>query len=77
MLSLSQGFPNNSDTDVGSVVRKVNTAIHRIVIFQLPQKDIKSNDTRDNELTKDESDFNSKMLNFNMPGFYQFSYNLY
>ena len=32
----------------------------------MPQKDIKSNDTRDIELTRDESDFNSKMLNFNM-----------
>ena len=50
----------------GPVVRKVDSAIHWIVIFQLPQEGIKSNDTRDIELTRDESDFNSKMVNFNM-----------
>ena len=32
----------------------------------MPQKGIKSNNTRDIELTRDESDFNSKMLDFNM-----------
>ena len=39
--------------DVGLVLRKVNGAIYRIEIFQLPQKGIKSNDTGDNKLTRD------------------------
>ena len=50
----------------GSVVRKANSVIHWIAIFQLPQRGIKSNDTRDIEFTRDESDFNLKMVNFNM-----------
>ena len=40
--------------------------IHRIVIFQLPQKGIKSNYTRDIELGKIKSDLNLKILNFNI-----------
>ena len=48
-------------------MRKMNGAIHRIVIFQLLQKAIKNdlmcNDTKRNSL---KSDFNLKMLNFNI-----------
>ena len=36
----------------------------------MPQKGIKSNDTRDIELARDKNEFNWKMLNFNM-GFKQ------
>ena len=48
------------------VVRKVDSGIHWIVIFQLLQKGIESNETRDIELSKDKSDLNSKTLNFNI-----------
>ena len=57
------------DTDkqlaLGSLVRTALSTGY-IVIFQLPQKDINSNDTRDIEIARDESNFNSKMQNFNM-----------
>ena len=39
-----------------------NSAFHRIVISQLPQKGIKSNDTRDIELARDKNDFDLEML---------------
>ena len=52
--------------NLGPVVRKMDSTIHWIVIFHLSQKGIKGNDTRNIKPTKDESDFNSKMLNFIM-----------
>ena len=42
-----------NDKVLAQVVRMVDSAIHWIVIFQLPQKGIKSNDTRDIELARD------------------------
>ena len=48
----------------GQVVRKMDSAINRIVIFQLPQKRIKSNAILSSKEIK--SDFNSKMLIFNI-----------
>ena len=37
----------------GLVIRKMDSPINRIVIFQLPQNGIKSNDTRDIKLARD------------------------
>ena len=37
----------------GSIVQKVNSTIHRIVYSQMPEKGIKSNDTRDIKLARD------------------------
>ena len=52
---------------MGSVVRSVDSAIHRIVIFSTATERHQSNDTRDIEFARDKkSDFNMKMLNFNM-----------
>ena len=45
----------------------VDSAIHRIVIFQEPQKGMKNNDTTKWNLQEIKSNFNSKMLNFNLP----------
>ena len=47
------GGTPNTNSDNGPVIRKVNSATHWIVIFRLPQKGIKSNDTRDIELARD------------------------
>ena len=43
--------------------RMVNSAVSSVVICQLPQKDIKSNETRDIELARGE---NLKTPNFSM-----------
>ena len=53
----------NSHILQGSVVRNVDSGIHWVVIFSTATE---RDNIRDTELTRDESDFNSKMLNFNM-----------
>ena len=52
-MDFMQHLPVSMSRLFVSVLRRVDSAIHWIVIFQLPRKGIKSNDVRDIELAGD------------------------